>query len=157
AMPKYRPECREFPALPDEMAATLRSDELHALFAGKERVVVLWSGRDDRVGDALRALLRRWEEAGTQVHLLIPGEQANAVGAERHGVHPEYLPGLRPVADNAARAEVERAWQTELPAGEGLSTHEMLEKAAAGELEALYLVSANLLGTYPDRDRKSVV
>ena len=103
------------------------------------------------MGEALVGLLRRLKEAGVEVHLLIPGEQTNAWGAEAMGMHPERLPGYASVADEEARRELEHAWQTRVPEGAGLDTTAMLKKAAAGELQALYLAGANLMATYPDR------
>ncbi len=150
-MPEYRTPCRRFPALLEDLPALLEGDEVFELFKGTGRLVVLWSGRDAAVGKALVKLLRRLKESGSQVHLLIPGEQANAWGAEAMGVHPSRLPGFRAVGDPAARGEVERAWQCGLPEGEGLSAEEMLRRAAAGELKALYLAGANPLSTFPDR------
>jgi len=152
AMPKYRPEYKAFPALLEEIPAVLASDELFELYKESPRVVVLWSGRDRAVGAALVSLLRRLKEAGSEVSLLIPGEQANAWGAEAMGMRPDRLPGYAPVEDATARLKVERAWQAELPEGAGLDTGEMLKQAAAGKLQALYLASANLLATYPDRE-----
>ena len=150
-MPEYPVACRKFPALLEDLPALLEGDEIFELFKGTGRLVALWSGRGAAVGKALAKLLRRLKATGSEVHLLIPGEQANAWGAEAMGVHPSRLPGYRAVGDAAARGEVERAWQCELPAGEGLPTGEMLRKAAAGELKALYLAGANPLSTFPDR------
>lgn len=152
AMPKYRPEFRAFPALEDEIPAVLASGELFEFYKESPRVVVLWSGRNPAVGAALVALLRRLKEAGSEVSLLIPGEQTNAWGAEAMGVRPDRLPGYAPVLDAEARRRVEEAWQAELPQGAGLETGAMLRQAAAGKLQALYLAGANLLNTYPDRE-----
>jgi len=151
AMPTYRPEFKAFPAREEEIPRVLASEELFELYRGRSRVVVLWSGRGRAVGAALAALLRRLKEAGSEVSLLIAGEQANAWGAEAMGVHPERLPGYAPVLHEGARRLVEQAWQVALPEGAGLDTARMLQRAAAGRLEALYLVSANLMATFPDR------
>src|SRR5690606_31971108 len=66
-------------------------------------------------------------------HVLIPGEQANSRGAEAMGVRPDMLPGHKPVAGGA-----------------GMDTGRMLAAAAAGELQALYVVGANVAETYPN-------
>lgn len=150
AMPKYRAGCNEFKATADEIPSVLAGDEVFGAFEGTERLVALWSGRDPKVGAALVTLLERFKAAGTEVHLLIPGEQNNAWGAEAMGVHPERLPGYRPV-DASSKQAIEEAWRAELPQGAGRGTESMLEQAAAGELQALYLASANLMDTYPDR------
>ena len=151
AMPKYRPGLKAFPALEEEIGQVLASDELFELFKDKGRVVVLWSGRNAATGAALAGFLRKLQQAGAQVHLLIAGEQTNAWGAEAMGVHPGRFPGYASVSDESARRRVEQAWHTKLPEGVGFDTTEMLRKAAAGQIQALYLVSANLLATHPDR------
>src|SRR5690606_14270648 len=151
AMPKYRPGLKAFPALEEEIGQVLASDELFELFKDKGRVVVLWSGRNAATGAALAGFLRKLQQAGAQVHLLIAGEQTNAWGAEAMGVHPGRFPGYASVSDESARRRVEQAWHSRLPEGVGFDTPEMLRKAAAGQTQALYLVSANLLATHPDR------
>lgn len=152
AMPQYRPEIHEFPAVGAEVANTLAGEALFKLVDGKERVVVLWSGREPAVGAAVTQLLRKLKSAGSDVKLLIPGEQSNAWGAESMGVRPDRLPGFKDISDERARAEVEQSWQTKLPADAGLNTREMLHEAVSGGLQALYLAGANLLTTFPDRN-----
>jgi NADH-quinone oxidoreductase subunit G len=66
--------------------------------------------------------------------------RAGERGALEAGALPTLLPGGRPVADDAARAEVERAWGLPpgtLPDDPGRDTTEMLTAAAIGELGAL--------------------
>ena len=61
-------------------------------------------------------------------------------GAVDAGALPTLLPGGRPVVDDEARAEVERAWglaEGALPTAPGRDTAAMLAAAAAGELAAL--------------------
>src|SRR5690606_15387677 len=72
-MPKYRPGLTAFPALEEEIGQVLASDELFELFKDKGRVVVLWSGRNAVTGAALAGFLRKLQQAGAQVHLLIAG------------------------------------------------------------------------------------
>src|SRR5690606_18737589 len=107
-MPKYRPGLTAFPALEEEIGQGLASDELFELFKDKGRVVVLWSGRNAVTGAALAGFLRKLQQAGAQVHLLIAGEQTNAWGAEAMGVHPRRFPGYAPVSDESARRRVEQ-------------------------------------------------
>lgn len=151
AMPHYRAGIHEFPAVGDEIVDRLKGEELRKLFADKERLVALWSGRDPVVGNALVELLRNLQGEGIQVHLLIPGEQSNAWGAEAMGVHPHRLPGYKKMDDPQARAAVENAWQTRLPEDAGWNTAQMLEQAKDGGLQALYVAGANPVGTYPNR------
>ena len=66
--------------------------------------------------------------------------RAGERGALDAGAVPTLLPGGRPVADAAARAEVESAWGASpgsLPATPGRDTDEILAAAASGELAAL--------------------
>lgn len=61
-------------------------------------------------------------------------------GALDAGAVPTLLPGGRPVADAAARSEVEAAWRVPegtLPTAPGRGTDEILAAAAAGDLAAL--------------------
>jgi len=60
-------------------------------------------------------------------------------GAVDAGALPTLLPGARVVADDAARAEVERAWDTPLPTTPGRDLTGMLRAAAGGSLSALVL------------------
>ncbi|MDQ2847906.1 MAG: NADH-quinone oxidoreductase subunit G, partial [Actinomycetota bacterium] len=52
---------------------------------------------------------------------------------------PTLLPGGRPVTDQAARAEVEKAWSAPLPTGVGRDTTRIVEAAAIGELGGLLI------------------
>lgn len=108
-----------------------------------KNVVVVWGGDDLETGAALADLFTTFEslatdgeEDGRRVRILIPGGQMNSRGAEAMGVTPWAGPAYE------ALAEGER----------GKDVDAMLEAAAAGELGALYLASANLLGTHPNRD-----
>ncbi|MFS8533829.1 MAG: NADH-quinone oxidoreductase subunit NuoG [Limnochordales bacterium] len=138
------------PLLPAETAAALR--QAAAVLAGGDgklgaaaplvealrqgrKVVVVWGGEDLAVGQALAELLQAFVAQGGErsVRVLIPGEQANSRGAEAMGVRPDLLPGHRPVAQDQA----------------GMDTGRMLQAAAAGTLQALYIVGANVAETYP--------
>jgi predicted molibdopterin-dependent oxidoreductase YjgC len=83
------------------------------------------------------------------LHLL--GEKANSQGAIDMGLTPELLPGFHSIADEAARAKFEAAWQAQLPQGTGLGAAQILAKAESGEIRGLYVVGENPLETYPDR------
>lgn len=144
----YRFPVTRIDALPGEIAAAL--DRAAAELEASGRIVFVWGGHDAAVGRALHGLLERLAQAGKTVGLLVPSEQANMRGAEWAGVHPDLLPGGRLAADEKARAQVERVWGRSVPAAPGLDTEAMLRKAAAGELDVLLLVGANLKQTYPD-------
>lgn len=150
-MPTYRSGCKQFQVLPGEIAPLLEGEELVNLYEDIERLTVVWSGRHPEIGVALHGLLTRLKNKGTEVHLLIPGEQSNARGAEAFGVRPDLLPGYRDINDPASREDVESAWQTALPTSAGWDTESMLEKVLSGDLQAMYVASANLTNTMPDR------
>ena len=119
--------------------------EIKEALTAANKVVIVWGGEDPAVGQALYKLAGA---LGKPTHILIPGAQANSRGAAAMGMHPGYLPGLKSVEREKQVAE--QTWRVKLN-GAGLNTGAMLEAAAAGQIKALYLVGANLLGTYPDR------
>ena len=66
-------------------------------------------------------------------------DRANQMGAWDMGVLPAALPGLRAVADDAARATLERAWGAEIPSEPGADFDAMLELCDSGaDGRALY-------------------
>ncbi len=66
---------------------------------------------------------------------------ANSQGLLDMGVRPDRLPGGALPTDSEARAKVEAAWGTTLPAaGPGRTVGQMLAAAEAGELALLYVV-----------------
>jgi formate dehydrogenase major subunit len=66
---------------------------------------------------------------------------ANSQGLLDMGVRPDRLPGGALPTDSEARAKVEAAWGTTLPAaGPGRTVGQMLAAAEAGELGLLYVV-----------------
>jgi NADH-quinone oxidoreductase subunit G len=94
--------------------------------------VVLVGERAAEAPGALTAALRLAEATGAGL-AWVP-RRAGERGALAAGAFPSLLPGGRPVADLAARAEVEAVWGTPLPGGPGRSTAEIL--AAAAEKDA---------------------
>ncbi|EJL53756.1 NADH-quinone oxidoreductase, chain G [Rhizobium sp. CF122] len=79
-------------------------------------------------------------------------DRANQLGAWDMGVLPAALPGLRAVADNAARATLERAWGAEIPSEPGVDFDGMLQLCDRGRMGALYIVGSDPLMSYPDRE-----
>ena len=76
--------------------------------------------------------------------------RANDRGALIAGVHPRLLPGGRPFQVAAARAEVEAIWGPIMTEGAGRTWRGILEAAAAGDLDVLYLIGVDPLTDYPD-------
>jgi len=79
------------------------------------------------------------------------GEKTNAQGAIDMGLAPDLLPGHAALADDAARAKFEAAWQSPIPAGPGMNAAQIVAAAAEGTIRGLYVVGENPLETYPDR------
>ncbi|GGV11184.1 NADH-quinone oxidoreductase [Actinomadura cremea] len=85
---------------------------------------------------ALSAVVRLARATGARL-AWVP-RRAGERGAVEAGALPGLLPIGRPVADDAARADVARAWGVgELPATPGLDTAAVLAAAARGERAAL--------------------
>lgn len=149
AMAHYRSRSKSIVVPPGEVAGVLQDADLTSRVVAEPKVVAVWDGRNAAVGQALLQLLAAVKAEGNAAHLLIVGAQANDRGAEYAGLQPGLLPGLAPVAETSARAQLGKLWGREVPAA-GRDTASMLQAAAQGDMAALYLVSANLLNTYPD-------
>ncbi len=78
-------------------------------------------------------------------------DRANQMGAWDMGVLPAALPGLHMVADDAARAALERDWGAAIPSDPGADFDAMLELCNDGRMGALYVVGSDPLMAYPDR------
>ncbi len=76
--------------------------------------------------------------------------RAGAKGALAAGAHPGLLPGWRRLSDDSARAEIERSWGADVPTKPGLDANGILERAAAAELEVLWLVGADPIDDVSD-------
>ncbi|HYM16506.1 MAG TPA: formate dehydrogenase subunit alpha [Dehalococcoidia bacterium] len=72
--------------------------------------------------------------------------QNNVQGCGDAGCLPNTLPGMQGLEPEVVRA-FEAAWGAELPAAAGLTSTEMIELAAEGKLDVMYIVGENpLLG-----------
>ncbi|GAA2624593.1 NADH-quinone oxidoreductase subunit G [Streptomyces axinellae] len=101
-----------------------------------EGSVILVGERLATVPGALTAAVRT--AAATGATLAWVPRRAGERGAIEAGALGTLLPGARPVADAAARAEVARVWGVaELPSEPGRDTSQILQAAADGELSAL--------------------
>jgi formate dehydrogenase major subunit len=76
--------------------------------------------------------------------------QNNVQGACDMGALPNSFPGYPSVTDAAAIQKFERAWGVELSHELGLRIPEMLEKAVAGELKAMYVMGEDPVLTDAD-------
>ena len=131
------------PTVPGGEAAAL--DALDGMHAG---TVVLVGERLATAPGAYSAVLRLAERTGARIGW-VP-RRAGERGALEAGAAPHLLPGGRPLADAAARAEVAAAWNVDdLPAAPGRDTSGILAAAADGSLSAL-LVGGVEVADLPD-------
>ncbi|GAA3246345.1 NADH-quinone oxidoreductase subunit G [Pseudonocardia petroleophila] len=126
------------PAVPGAEAAVLAELPAHVVEALTGGGVILVGERAAEVPGLYSAVAALGARTGAAVGW-VP-RRAGDRGALEAGAVPNLLPGGRPVADAAARAEVETAWGLaagSLPATPGRGTAEILTAAADGELAAL--------------------
>ncbi len=143
------------PGTEAEWLAALAADEPLSDDAGRAAALLRTPGAVILVGEraaaapgALTAALRLAHATGARL-AWIP-RRAGERGAVEAGALPGLLPGGRPVAAPAARAEAAAAWGVaELPARPGRDTEEILAAAFGGELGAL-LVGGLDLDDLPD-------
>ncbi len=112
-------------ALPEQTLGALRA----------EGAVVLVGERAAEVPGLFSAVARLAGSTGAGV-AWVP-RRAGDRGAVEAGALPTLLPGGRPVADDAARAEVEAAWGERVPAQPGRDTMGILAAAESGALAGL--------------------
>lgn len=68
------------------------------------------------------------------------------------GVLPDVLPGYARIDDDAARRRIEGLWEATLPAEPGMSTQAMLEAAARGQMQVLYIIGEDVAQKYHDTE-----
>ncbi|RUU11553.1 NADH dehydrogenase (quinone) subunit G [Mesorhizobium sp. USDA-HM6] len=99
----------------------------------------------------LNNLLRVLRALGKGLAMQFLFDRANQLGAWDMGVLPTALPGLRALADDAARTTLERAWGTEISSEPGADFGAMLELCDRKQMGALYIAGSDPLMSYPDR------
>ncbi|MEX0833693.1 MAG: NADH-quinone oxidoreductase subunit NuoG [Actinomycetota bacterium] len=129
----------------DEASALGASSELMNALRDAGRSAIVLAGESS--AHAASAALRFADE--NRALFALVGRRANGRGALRAGVHPNLLPGARLVALDDQRAEVERTWGFIEPA-EGRRAGQILESAAAREIDVLYLIGTDPLNDFPD-------
>lgn len=82
------------------------------------------------------------------LNILLP--HCNSHGAADMGVLPDVFPGYVSVNDAVARDRLARLWKSQIPDTPGMSTQQMLEAAAGGQMGVLYVVGADLALNYHD-------
>jgi formate dehydrogenase major subunit len=79
--------------------------------------------------------------------------QNNVQGAAHMGCEPDFLTGFAPCGDPEHTARFAAVWGAPVPETPGLDAMEMLDAAAAGSLQALWVMGWDLLQTQPDMHR----
>jgi len=89
------------------------------------------------------------EQAARSLFVLPP--EVNGWGLQDMGVTPGLLPGYRPVDDEGARQEVEKAWGASPPSAAGLGFREALAAIEEGRIRAMVVLADNPLFAAPDK------
>jgi formate dehydrogenase alpha subunit len=76
-------------------------------------------------------------------------EENNDQGAVEMGAVAALLPGALDLTDQAARAQMTRAWKEELPLVTGATLIEMIDRAQAGTIKSLFVIGENPVGSLP--------
>ncbi len=76
--------------------------------------------------------------------------QNNVQGGGDMGALPDRLPGFQHIENPALRAKFEAAWGCKIPAKKGRNLSEMLHSMDTGELDTLYVLGENPVGSEPD-------
>jgi len=123
-------------------------------YAQAKSAALLYStSMEERTQDSIRAVVNLALLTGNLgkkgAGLFALAEQNNLQGVCDMGMLPDRLPGYRPVADEAARAEMEDAWQARIPPTPGLSARAIFASRQKNQVRALWLsrydpVSASL-------------
>ena len=124
--------------IPAEALGKLR-DALNA-----ENNLIIAFGPELR-GEAIDALVSYGAPQGAKFICL--ADYANSRGAADMGLFPDLLPGYHSVA-GISRAKI--TWASAVPTVPGLAIPQMLDDAATGRLQALWVVGSNPAARYPD-------
>ncbi|MCP4200700.1 MAG: molybdopterin-dependent oxidoreductase, partial [bacterium] len=130
--------------------------EFARMYAKADRAILIWSmgitmhrhGVANVSSIANLALARGMVGRSGTGLMAIRGHSGVQGGAEM-GCVPNQLPG-GVALDGASARELSRAWGFEVPDWRGHFAAEMVEAAAAGDLDVLYCAGSNLLGVLPE-------
>ncbi len=133
-----------------ELAQTLKKAESIIILCGRE--IAGHPENAELIGmmhDLMR-LIGHHDDDRSGINVL--WEDCNSQGALDCGVLPDRLPGYAEVADESSRRKVEQIWNAKIPEKAGLDFNLMLKAAHQGKIKAMYIVGANPVSEYPDRD-----
>jgi molybdopterin-dependent oxidoreductase alpha subunit len=133
-----------------------RMEELAALLRDADSAVFVWSmGITQHAfgGDAVRMILNLGLVKGfvgrDRCGLMPIRGHSGVQGGAEMGAYATALPAGLPITAETTAA-LARAWGFPVPTRAGLTAPEMVEAAAHGDLDLLYLVGGNFLRTLPD-------
>ena len=98
-------------------------------------------------GEAIDALVAQFAPKGAKFICL--ADYANSRGAADMGLFPDLLPGYHSVSGNS---RMKIAWAKNVPTTPGLHLSQMLDHAASGDLQALWVVGSNPADRYLNSD-----
>jgi hypothetical protein len=82
--------------------------------------------------------------------LLALAKETNSRGAAEMGVAPALLAGGRPIEDAAWYSTLSSAWGLPLSGQQGLDAAGILQAAARGDVQGLFVLDTDLLAEWPD-------
>jgi formate dehydrogenase alpha subunit len=131
------------------------ADAAKALAGGRRVVVLAGQGLLRSVGGYggslnlldLLLLLGKLDQPGCGFAPL--AEENNDQGAVEMGAVAEFLPGPCDIASRTDRDRIVSLWSSEPPPNDGASLVEMLDRAGAGILKALFIVGENPVASLP--------
>jgi len=134
---------------PDRLAAALNEGSTVTVLVS---VDLLRSTEARTSLQQLSNLLQLLRLLGKTPALQILFDRANQLGAWDMGAAAGALPGLQAVADDPVRAVLAQNWAAEIRREPGADLDGMLDLCAAGQMGVLYLVGADPMIAYPDRE-----
>ncbi|PSH04408.1 MAG: NADH dehydrogenase (quinone) subunit G [Acidobacteria bacterium] len=96
-------------------------------------------------GEAIDALVSYGSRIGAKFICL--ADYSNSRGAADMGLYPDLLPGYHAIAGSSRSA---LAWASKVPATPGFDLTRMLDGAASGAVQALWVVGSNPAARYPE-------
>jgi formate dehydrogenase alpha subunit len=131
-----------------DVVSALADSKRSVILAGEE-LVRAHNGYLDLINLCdLAILMGKINGEGCGVNVLC--KEANEQGVVEMGAAPEYLPGLREIADPSSITQYVSAWKDDLVLEGGATLLEMIQRARRGQIKALYLVGADPLSVFPE-------
>jgi len=126
--------------------------ELVEAMKRSERPVVICASGDDPQPISPETVLKLrqklvkpdWDAVCYSLH------RANERGCVEAGLLPDYLPGLRPISDEAMRLVLQRLWGDGTPPEKGCDAQRALEAAKEGRLQVAWVVDPSPVYELPD-------